>query len=145
MKSTVPVFAPLHRNHYCLFNSEKNLEVTMNIITIPTGTGYGVFRKCSEGNTILNNGGKQLDKIYCDGSTTGELVGVTNEDCHLRFVFRDLMYGDIETMLSIAERNIRNGRVKGLSYDSVFMLAYQGIHSSIIFLNSTDLYAYQYL
>ena len=37
--------------------------------------------------------------------------------------------GDIESLLSIAERNIRDSRVKGLSDDSVFLLAYQAILS----------------
>ncbi|MCK4807903.1 MAG: hypothetical protein KAT09_09660, partial [Candidatus Aegiribacteria sp.] len=50
-----------------------------------------------EGNTILNNGGRQLDMVYCAGSTTGEFIGVTNEDGYLGFIFRDLIYGDKET------------------------------------------------
>ncbi|NOQ23349.1 MAG: HEPN domain-containing protein [Candidatus Aegiribacteria sp.] len=37
--------------------------------------------------------------------------------------------GDIESLLSVAVRNIRDSRVKGLSDDSVFMLAYQAILS----------------
>ncbi len=37
--------------------------------------------------------------------------------------------GDIESLLSVAERNIRDSRVKGLSDDSVFLLAYQAILS----------------
>ncbi|MCK5115036.1 MAG: HEPN domain-containing protein [Candidatus Aegiribacteria sp.] len=36
---------------------------------------------------------------------------------------------DIESLLSVAERNIRDSHVKGLSDDSVFMLAYQAILS----------------
>ena len=50
-----------------------------------------------EGNTILNNGGRRVDMLYCAGSPEGELAGVTNEDGYLRFIFRDLMYGDIDT------------------------------------------------
>lgn len=34
---------------------------------------------------------------------------------------------DIESLLSVAERNLNDCRVKGLSDDSVFMLAYQAI------------------
>ena len=34
---------------------------------------------------------------------------------------------DIESLLSVAERNINDSRVKGLSDDSVFMIAYQAI------------------
>ena len=36
---------------------------------------------------------------------------------------------DIESLLSVAERNINDSRVKGLSDDSAFMLAYQAILS----------------
>ena len=36
---------------------------------------------------------------------------------------------DIESLLSVAQRNIMDSRVKGLSDDSVYMLAYQGILS----------------
>lgn len=50
-----------------------------------------------EGNTILNNGGRRVDMLYCAGSPTGELAGVTNEDGFLRFIFKDLMYDDIDT------------------------------------------------
>ncbi len=50
-----------------------------------------------EGNTILNNGGRQFEKFYCTGSPTGELTGVTNEDGYLRFIFWDQMYDDIDT------------------------------------------------
>ncbi|MCK4505773.1 MAG: right-handed parallel beta-helix repeat-containing protein [Candidatus Aegiribacteria sp.] len=50
-----------------------------------------------EGNTILNNGGRRVDMLYCAGSHTGELAGVTNEDGYLKFIFSDPMYGDIDT------------------------------------------------
>ncbi len=50
-----------------------------------------------EGNTILNNGGRQLDLFLSAGSTTGEFMGVTNEDGYLRFAFRDPMYDSIDT------------------------------------------------
>ena len=50
-----------------------------------------------EGNTILNNGGRQLDMFHCAGSTTGEFMGVTNEDGYLRFTFRNPMYDSIDT------------------------------------------------
>ena len=36
---------------------------------------------------------------------------------------------DIESLLSVAQRNIKDSRVKGLSDDSVYMLAYQAILS----------------
>lgn len=42
-----------------------------------------------EGNTILNNGGRQLDMVYSAGSTTAEFAGVNNEDGYLMFLFRN--------------------------------------------------------
>jgi len=42
-----------------------------------------------EGNTILNNGGRQLDMVYCAGSSSAEFEGVLNENGYLIFLFRN--------------------------------------------------------
>ncbi len=50
-----------------------------------------------EDNTILKNGGRQLDMIYGTGSSTGELTGVTNANGYLRFIFRNSICDSIDT------------------------------------------------
>jgi len=42
-----------------------------------------------EGNTILNNGGRQLDMVYSSGSSTAEFAGVLDDDGYLIFQFRN--------------------------------------------------------
>ena len=40
-----------------------------------------------EGNTILNNGGRQLDTVFSTGLSSSEFLGVTNANGYLRFIF----------------------------------------------------------
>jgi hypothetical protein len=49
----------------------------------------GVTGLILEGNTLINNGGTQLDMIYSEGSSTGELIGVNDEDGHIVFLLKE--------------------------------------------------------
>lgn len=84
----------LLRNNFIHDNTIWAVQYEGNGLLIESNHIEGLIM---EGNTILNNGGRQLDMFHCAGSTTGEFMGVTNEDGYLRFAFKDLMYGEIDT------------------------------------------------
>ncbi|MCD4701900.1 MAG: right-handed parallel beta-helix repeat-containing protein [Candidatus Aegiribacteria sp.] len=82
----------------------KNNFIHDNMICAVQYYGHDLLAETSdlegltmEGNTILNNGGRRMDMLYCAGSSTGEFAGVTNEDGYLRFIFRDPMCEEKET------------------------------------------------